>query len=52
MMKAQTMRILERYEETLMGLPYPIVLLDAAEEIGPQPRHGVVAEGRVAPRGS
>jgi transcriptional regulator with XRE-family HTH domain len=33
MMKAQTMRVLERYEETLTGLPYPIVLLDAAEEI-------------------
>jgi DNA-binding XRE family transcriptional regulator len=26
-------RVLERYEENLMGLPYPIVLLDAAEEI-------------------
>jgi transcriptional regulator with XRE-family HTH domain len=26
-------RILERYEEHLMGLPYPVVLLDAAEEI-------------------
>lgn len=26
-------RIIERYEENLMGLPYPIVLLDAAEEV-------------------
>jgi transcriptional regulator with XRE-family HTH domain len=26
-------RILERYDEELMGLPYPITLLDAAEEI-------------------
>ena len=25
--------ILDRYEETLTGLPYPIVVLDAAEEI-------------------
>lgn len=25
--------VLERYEEKLMGLPYPIILLDAAEEI-------------------
>ena len=26
-------QVLDRYEEKLMGLPYPIVLLDAAEEI-------------------
>jgi DNA-binding transcriptional regulator YiaG len=26
-------RIIERHEENLMGLPYPIVLLDAAEEV-------------------
>ena len=25
--------VLDRYEEKLMGLPYPVVLLDAAEEI-------------------
>jgi transcriptional regulator with XRE-family HTH domain len=33
MMEGRVSRILERYEETLMGLPYPVVLLDAAEEI-------------------
>lgn len=32
-------RVLERYEENLMGLPYPIVLLDAAEEVV-DPRSG------------
>jgi transcriptional regulator with XRE-family HTH domain len=26
-------RVLKRHEETLMGLPYPVILLDAAEEI-------------------
>lgn len=32
-------RVLERHEEKLMGLPYPIVLRDAAEEIT-DPRTG------------
>ena len=37
MMARQTKtRILDRYEEHLMGLPYPVVLLDAAEEITDQ----------------
>lgn len=34
-------RILERYEDRLMGLPYPIMLLDAAEEVT-HPRTGRV----------
>jgi hypothetical protein len=34
-------RVLERYEEHLMGLPYPVVLFDAAEEIT-DPDNGAV----------
>jgi transcriptional regulator with XRE-family HTH domain len=34
-------RILDRYEDKLMGLPYPITLLDAAEEVT-DPRSGKV----------
>lgn len=34
-------RILERYEDNLMGLPYPVTLLDAAEEVT-DPRNGKV----------
>jgi DNA-binding transcriptional regulator YiaG len=33
--------VLDRYEEKLMGLPYPIVLIDAAEEIT-HPKSGEV----------
>jgi DNA-binding transcriptional regulator YiaG len=33
--------VLDRYEERLMGLPYPVVLLDAAEEIT-HPKSGEV----------
>jgi transcriptional regulator with XRE-family HTH domain len=33
--------VLERYEEKLMGLPYPVILLDAAEEIT-HPKSGEV----------
>lgn len=41
-------RVLERYEEHLMGLPYPVVLFDAAEEIT-DPDNGAVL-GIAVPR--